>query len=57
MSEKKAGRKSDSKGPAKRRAIRKRPIKRQPGEAFQQEPEEGLEEGGGGRPGKPPRQP
>lgn len=53
MSEKKSDKKPGSKGPAKRRAIRKRPIKRDdPNEVFQQEPEAGLEVGDGGRPGK-----
>lgn len=53
MSEKKPDRKSGAKEPAKRRAIRKRPIKNEPTEVFQQEPEVGLEEGDGGSPGKP----
>lgn len=57
MSEKKPGKKSGAKEPAKRRAIRKRPIKHEPREVFQQEPEAGLEEGAGGRPGKPRSQP
>jgi|GEM_PF-3715961 len=52
MSEKKPGKRPDSKGTPKRRAIRKRPIKHEPREVFQQEPETGLEEGDGGRPGK-----
>lgn len=56
MSKKKPDRKSGAKGGPKRRAIRKRPIKNEHSEVFQQEPEVGLEEGDGGRPGKPRRQ-